>query len=59
MNIFEHHLAEIKEIILSKKNFLKLDQIDNLKGVNLERIICDYIAGMTDRYAINLYNQIK
>tara|TARA_B100001057_G_scaffold123122_1_gene121981 strand:- start:11532 stop:13253 length:1722 start_codon:yes stop_codon:yes gene_type:complete len=36
MNIFEHHLAEIKEIILSKKNFLKLDQIDNLKGVNLE-----------------------
>jgi len=36
MNIFEHHLAEIKKIILSKKNVLKLDQIDNLKGVNLE-----------------------
>jgi dGTP triphosphohydrolase len=25
----------------------------------LERIICDYIAGMTDRYAINLYKKIK
>ena len=36
MNIFEHHLAEIKKIIISKKNFLKLDQVDNFKGVNLE-----------------------
>ena len=36
MNIFEHHLSEIKKIIISKKNFLKLDQVDNLKGVNLE-----------------------
>ena len=26
---------------------------------SIERIICDYIAGMTDRYAINLYNKIK
>ena len=26
---------------------------------NIERIISDFIAGMTDRYAINLYNQIK
>ena len=36
MNIFEYHLTEIKQIILSKKNILKLDQIDNLKGVSLE-----------------------
>jgi arginyl-tRNA synthetase len=36
MNIFEHHLSEIKKIILSEKDFLKLDQLDNLKGVNLE-----------------------
>ena len=36
MNIFEHHLSEIKKIILSEKNFLKLEDIDNLKGVNLE-----------------------
>tara|TARA_Y200000002_G_scaffold281096_1_gene235180 strand:- start:4838 stop:6559 length:1722 start_codon:yes stop_codon:yes gene_type:complete len=36
MNIFEHHLSEIKKIVLSEKDFLKLDQIDNLKGVNLE-----------------------
>ena len=26
---------------------------------NIARSICDFIAGMTDRYAINLYNKIK
>ena len=36
MNIFEHHLSEIKNLILSKKDILQLDQLDNLKGVNLE-----------------------
>ena len=24
-----------------------------------ERAICDFIAGMTDRFAINLHNSIK
>ena len=36
MNIFEYHLTEIKKLILSKENNLKLGQIDNLTGVNLE-----------------------
>ena len=36
MNIFEYHLAEIKNLVLSKQIFLKLEKIDNLKGVNLE-----------------------
>ncbi len=36
MNIFEHHLAEIKNLVLSKQVFLKLEKIDNLKGINLE-----------------------
>ena len=30
-----------------------------LKNETKERVIADFIAGMTDRYAINLYNQIK
>ena len=36
MNIFEHHLSEIKKIILSEKDALNLGSIDDLKGVNLE-----------------------
>jgi len=38
------------------KKYINIKKYNNLK---IERIICDYIAGMTDRYAINLYNQIK
>ena len=38
------------------KRYVNIKKYDNS---NLERLICDYIAGMTDRYAINLYNQIK
>ena len=35
---------------INKKSYRKHD---------LERNICDYIAGMTDRYAINIYNSLK
>ena len=42
-----------------KKSPNKYININKYKNSNLERIICDYIAGMTDRYAINLYNKIK
>ena len=37
----------------------KYINIKKYNSLSIERIICDYIAGMTDRYAINLYNQIK
>ena len=36
MNIFEYHLSEIKKVILAQKDFLKLNQVDNLKSVSLE-----------------------
>jgi len=32
---------------------------NNIKERSMERAICDFIAGMTDRFAINLYNKIK
>ena len=35
----------IKKLVYKKKSF--------------ERNICDFVAGMTDRYAINLYNSLK
>jgi dGTPase len=44
---------------LIKKNPKNYININKYKNFNLERIICDYIAGMTDRYAINLYKKIK
>ena len=36
MNIFEYHLSEIRTLILSQKDILKLNQIDTLSEVNLE-----------------------
>ena len=42
-----------------KKNPSKFIKKNNLKKKNLERVICDFVAGMTDRYAINLYNSLK
>ncbi len=41
-----------------KENPKKYINFNKYNNSNLERIICDYIAGMTDRYAINLYNKI-
>ena len=45
--------------LLIKKNPKNYININKYTNLSLERIICDYIAGMTDRYAINLYNKIK
>jgi len=36
MNIFEYHLKEIQNLILDKKNILKLEKINNLNKINLE-----------------------
>tara|TARA_Y200000002_G_C22679835_1_gene663570 strand:+ start:638 stop:1768 length:1131 start_codon:yes stop_codon:yes gene_type:complete len=42
-----------------KKNPGKYIKFDKSNNTDIERSICDFIAGMTDRYAINLYNKIK
>ncbi len=42
-----------------KKNPKKYIKFDKSNNADIERSICDFIAGMTDRYAINLYNKIK
>ena len=36
MNIFDNHLKEIQNLILMNKKKLKLENIDNLRNVNLE-----------------------
>ena len=41
------------------KNPVKYLNVSNYEKPNIERSVCDFIAGMTDRYAINLYKKIK
>ena len=59
-----HKTDEGKKIIknlffIIKKNPKKFIYFDNLEKNNIDRKVCDFIAGMTDRYAINLYNKLK
>ena len=50
----------IKKLFLSiKKNPKRYINVSKYDKSNIARSICDFIAGMTDRYAINLYNKIK
>jgi len=41
------------------KNTKKYISKDFLKNESKERVVADFIAGMTDRYAINLHKKIK
>ena len=41
-----------------KKNPNKYIKKENMLKRSSERAVCDFIAGMTDRYAINLYNNL-
>ena len=50
----------IKVLFLKiKKNPSKFIKKSLYQKKNIERSVCDFIAGMTDRYAINLYNSLK
>ena len=50
----------IRKLFFSlKKNPDKHINVSKYDNLNMARSISDYIAGMTDRYAINLYNKIK
>ena len=50
----------IRKLFLSlRKNPKKYINVSKYDKTNKARLICDFIAGMTDRYAINLYNKIK
>ncbi len=42
-----------------KKNPKRYLNVSKYENSNIARSICDFIAGMTDRYAINLYKRIK
>jgi len=51
-NIIKSLFIKIKK---NPKKYIKKDLINN----NIERSICDFIAGMTDRFAINLHKRMK
>ena len=68
-NVYNHKSLLIKrkraeEIIIKLFNYFETnpnklpDDWKNIKNNAIERNICDYVSGMTDRYATRLYNSI-
>ena len=45
-----------KKIRQNPKKYIKKENFNN---PSIERTVCDFIAGMTDRFAINIFNKIK
>ena len=68
INVYNHQSLIIKrkraeEIIVKLFNYFKTNPNNlpgdwNNKNTEIERNICDYISGMTDRYASRLYSSI-
>ena len=50
MQLFEHYIAHPETLPENYQPQMSFD--------GLERTVCDYIAGMTDKYAVDKYNEI-
>ena len=52
---------KIIELLFKKlrQNPKKYIKKENFNNPSIERNVCDFIAGMTDRFAINIFNKIK
>ena len=51
-------IKELFEVYLSNPDQLPPTSCQRLKNENAHRVICDYIAGMTDRYCLDEYKKL-
>ena len=51
-------LQELFEVYLANPSQLPTAQQNKIAKEGLHRVICDYIAGMTDRYALDEYKKL-
>ena len=54
----ERMLTQMFEYFMSHVDELPKSYLTNLERDGKERVVCDYISGMTDRYAINVFEQL-
>ena len=54
--LFAYYLTHPGELAL-RLNELQMPSV-NQNGQSRERVVCDFIASMTDRYAMNLYSKL-
>ncbi len=53
-----HLITSLFEYFLKNTNKLPAEYKKYLNNYSVERVICDYISGMSDPYAVSLYNSI-
>ena len=54
----EMYLQRLFEAYNRKPELLPMSVLNNPQNEKKERLICDYISGMTDRYAINQFKSL-
>ncbi len=54
----ERYLTQLFETYLKHPTLLPQKYLTRMNSVGRERVICDYIAGMTDRFALDEYKRL-
>ncbi len=57
-DLYEYFLKHKNAFREESKRLFEEDVLEKINGTPYERKVCDFIAGMTDRYAQNLYSRI-
>ena len=50
----ERYLTQLFESYIQHPTLLPRKHVVKMKSIGRERVVCDYIAGMTDRFALDL-----
>jgi len=59
-NVYESYAVSKIELDMSFGGYIdNYKSVYDIEGLVPKRIVCDFIAGMTDNYALNAYKQIK
>ena len=51
-------LAHLFTYFVDHPEKLPIDCLETISKESVERAVCDYLSGMTDRYALDLYHEI-
>lgn len=51
-------IKELYSYLKNKPEYLSKEAERKLEGSSIDRVVCDYIAGMTDRYAVKKFHEI-
>lgn len=54
----EHILTSLYKAFISRPNMMPKNHQARIENIGLERTVCDYLAGMTDRFAMDEFNKL-